>query len=111
MKVEAFPLIIGVLVALLGLGLLFDACTPDEIFISRERRRSPRAKRSRGGESLIGLGVIAMACSILGRDNWRYSTLVVVLGTGSLILGVVLSRSYIRELFVNRGPLRRRDSN
>ena len=111
MKIEVVPLIVGVLVGLLGLGVLFDAWTPDEIFVSRERRRRPRARRSRAGESFIGLGVIAMACAILGRDNWRYSTLVVLVGTVALILGVVLSRSYVRELFVNRGPLRRREND
>jgi peptidoglycan/LPS O-acetylase OafA/YrhL len=111
MKIEFVPLIIGALVGLLGLALLFDAWTPDAIFVSRERRRRPRARWSRVGESFIGFGVIAMACSILGRDNWRYSTLVVVAGTVALILGVVLSRSYVRELFVNRGPLRRRGND
>jgi hypothetical protein len=110
-KVEFVPLIIGALVGLLGLGLLFDAWTRDEIFVSRERRRRPRARRSRPGETFIGLGVIAMASAILGRDNWRYSTIVVIAGTVALVVGVVLSRSYVRELFVNRGPLRRRDDH
>lgn len=109
MRVETFPLIIGAIVALLGIGIIFDAWTPDAATVSRERRRRPRIERHRNGEALIGFGVLALAGAFIGRDNWSYSVLVVIIGALFLLVGAVLNRQYVRELFVNRGPLRRRD--
>jgi hypothetical protein len=94
---------------MLGIGIMFDAWTPDEALASRERRRRPRIERHRNGEAMIGLGVLALAAAFLGRDNWRYSTLVVIIGALFLVVGAVLNARYVRELFVNRGPLRRRE--
>ncbi len=110
MKLEWVPLIFGVLVGLLGLGLIFDAWTPDEIIVKRERRRRPRTERSRGGEAWIGFGVLAMAAAFVGRDTWRYSVIAVIAGTVMLILGAVMSRRYLSERIANRGALRRRNS-
>lgn len=108
-KVETYPLIIGIIVALLGIGIIFDAWTPDAASVSQERRRRPRIERHRNGEALIGFGVLALAAAFLGRDNWSYSVLVVIIGAVFLLVGAILNRSYVRELFVNRGPLRRRE--
>lgn len=110
MRVETFPLIIGILVALLGIGIIFDAWTPDASTVSMERRRRPRIERHRNGEALIGFGVLALAAAFIGRDNWNYSVLVVIIGAVFLLVGAVLNWKYVRELFVNRGPLRRRDA-
>ena len=109
MRIETFPLIIGIIVALLGIGIIFDAWTPDANMVSTERRRRPRIERHRNGEALIGFGVLALAAAFIGRDSWRYSVLVVMIGAVFLLVGAVLNRSYVRELFVNRGPLRRRE--
>ena len=109
MRIEVIPLVIGVLVALLGLGILFDAWSPDARSVSTERRRRPRVERHRGGEALIGFGVLALAAAFLARDTWRFSILVVMIGAGFLILGTFLNRKYLREAYTNRGPLRRRD--
>ena len=109
MRIETLPLILGALVALLGIGIIFDAWTPDAASVSPERRRRPRIERHRNGEALIGLGVLALAAAFIGRDSWRYSVLVVIIGAVFLLVGAVLNRRYIGELFVNRGPLRRRD--
>ena len=109
MRIETLPLILGVLVALLGIGIIFDAWTPDAASVSPERRRRPRIERHRNGEALIGLGVLALAAAFIGRDSWRYSVLVVIIGAVFLLVGAILNRRYIGELFVNRGPLRRRD--
>jgi len=108
-RIETLPLILGILVALLGIGIIFDAWTPDAATVSPERRRRPRIERHRNGEALIGLGVLALAAAFIGRDSWRYSVLVVIIGTVFLLVGAILNRHYVRELFVNRGPLRRRD--
>ena len=109
MRLETVPLILGAIVALIGVGIVFDAWTPDEIVVSRERRRRPRAERHRGGEALIGIGIIALASEFLGRDTWNYSTYAVLLGVVLLIWGAVLNRHFLAELFTNRGPLRRRE--
>jgi hypothetical protein len=109
MRIEVIPLIIGVLVALLGVGILFDAWSPDTSGVATERRRRPRVERHRGGEALIGFGVLALAAAFLARDTWRFSILVVMIGAGFLLLGTFLNRSYLREAYTNRGPLRRRD--
>jgi hypothetical protein len=37
--------------------------------------------------------------------------LVVIIGAAFLLVGAVLNARYVRELFVNRGPLRRREEN
>jgi len=109
MRIEVIPLIIGALVALLGLGILFDAWTPDSVAVPTERRRRPRTERHRGGEALIGFGVLALAAAFLARDTWRFSILVVMIGVGFLVLGAFLNRTYLREAYSNRGPLRRRE--
>ena len=101
------PTAVGILMGLVGLGLLFDAWTPDEMVVARERRRRPRAERHRGGEALLGLGVLGMAAAFIGRDVWEYRTLSVIVGTVMLLWGIVLNRRYLRELITNRGALRR----
>jgi len=108
MRIELVPLIIGVLVGLVGLGLVFDAWTPDEIIVRKERRRRPRIERSRGGESAIGFGVLCMGAAFLGRDTWRYSVVAVIAGTLLLLVGVIKNRHYLGQAITNRGALRRR---
>ena len=106
---ELIPLIIGALVGLVGIGLLFDAWTPDEIIVKKERRRSPRIERSRKAEAATGLGVLCMAAAFLGRDTWVYSVLAVIFGAVLLLGGLIGNWNYIGEMISNRGSLRRRD--
>ena len=107
MRVETIPLILGILVALLGVGVIADAWLPERVFYQNERRRRARAERHLGGQTSIGLGVLCMAAALLGRDTWRYSTVAVIAGTVLLILGAWLNRTYLRERISNRGELRR----
>jgi hypothetical protein len=79
--------------------------------VAHERRRRPRIERHRKGEAMIGVGVLALAAAFIGRDSWSYSTLVVMLGAVFLVAGTVLNRRYVHDLFVNRGPLRRREDS
>jgi hypothetical protein len=109
MRVEIIPLIVGIFVGLVGLGLMFDAWTPDEIIVKRERRRRPRIERNRGGEAAIGLGVLCMGAAFIGRDTWRYSVVAVIAGTLLLLIGVIRNRRYLAQTISNRGALRRRD--
>ena len=109
MPIELVPVIVGALVGLLGLGLIFDAWTPDDIVVKKERRRAPRIERSRGGEAMIGLGVLCMAAAFIGRDTWVYSVVSVIAGAVLLLFGTIANRKYLREVIGNRGKLRRRD--
>ncbi|HEX3868354.1 MAG TPA: hypothetical protein VHV78_16430 [Gemmatimonadaceae bacterium] len=109
MRIELVPIIFAVVVGLLGVGLLFDAWTPDEFIVRRDRRRRPRIERSRAGEAWIGFGVLCMAAAFGGRDRWRYSVIAVIAGTLFLLCGAVLNRRYFAESISNRGALRRRD--
>ncbi|MGH7620104.1 MAG: hypothetical protein ACREPM_23050 [Gemmatimonadaceae bacterium] len=108
MRLELLPLIFGGLLLAIGLGLVFDAWTPDRVTMPRERRRSPRAERSRGGEASIGLGVMCMGAAFIGRDTWRYSVIAVIVGAVLLFFGAVASRRYLGATISRRGPLRRR---
>ena len=108
MRVEFVPLIAGAILALIGLGLLFDAWTPDDIIVRRDRRRTPRAERQRGGEAAIGLGIMCMAAAFLGRDTWNYSVVAVIAGTVLMLYGVLRNFKYLGEAISHRGALRRR---
>ena len=107
MRLELLPLIVGAIVALVGIGLVADAVLPDDTFVSVERRRRQRAERSPRGELLVGLGVLLMAAALLGRDVWSYGNIAVFAGTALILVGAILNRRYLRELFSFRGPLRR----
>src|SRR5262245_38770696 len=107
MRLEQVPLFIGVIVAILGLGLVLDAQLPEGFSQSRERRRRERSERSRPGETLTGLGVMAMAAALIGSDEWRFGTLAVLAGVVLLGTGAWLNRDYLRELVFFRGASRR----
>jgi uncharacterized membrane protein len=107
LRAETIPLIVGALVALLGVALILDAQLPDYTVVKRERRRRQRIERSRGGEMLIGLAMLAFAAAVIGRDTWRYRIVAVIVGVVCLILGTISNRAFIRESIVNRGAMRR----
>ena len=111
MRIEVLPLIIGIFVGLIGIGLLFDAWTVDEIIVKRERRRRPRLERNRGGEAAVGFGVLCMAAAFIGRDTWPYSVVAVIAGTLSMIYGAYRNRGFLGQMISNRGVLRRRSAN
>lgn len=107
MRLEQIPLFIGVVVAILGIGLVLDAQLPDGVVPSRERRRRERAERHRGGETLVGLGIVAIGAALIGRDTWRYGTVSILAGVVLVAAGGWFSREYLRELFAFRGAARR----
>ena len=107
MRLEQIPIFFGVIVAILGLGLVLDAQLPEGFSQSRERRRRERAERNRPGETLVGLGVMAMAAALIGRDTWRFGTLAVLAGVVLLGAGAWLNREYLGETFAFRGASRR----
>ena len=107
MRIETIPLIFGVILAILGIGLVFDATTPDAIIAAEERRRKPRSERHRKGEGMVGVGVICAAAAFLGRDSWRYDTIAVIVGAILMLWGLLLNRTHLSEWLTNRGALRR----
>jgi hypothetical protein len=108
MRIEIVPLILGGILALIGLGLIFDAWTPDDIIVKRERRRRPRIERNRGGEAAIGLGILCMAAAFIGRDTWRYSVIAVIAGSVFMLYGIVRNGRFFGASISDRGKLRRR---
>ncbi|MEO8563827.1 MAG: hypothetical protein ABI601_17240 [bacterium] len=107
MRVETIPLILGILVALVGVGLLADAWLPENIPFRKERRRRAREERHLLGEAAIGVGVLCMAAALIGRDSWRYGTVAMILGAVMILIGGVLNKRFFRDRIVNRGALRR----
>jgi energy-converting hydrogenase Eha subunit A len=107
LRVETIPLILGIIVALIGLAILADAWLPETTPHDRERRRSERTERSIGGEAAIGIGVICMAAAILGRDTWDYSIVAVIAGTVLFVIGAFMNRSFLKDRITNRGAPRR----
>jgi nitrogen fixation-related uncharacterized protein len=96
MRIELLPIILGVVLGLIGLGLLFDAWAEDSDGASIERRRLPREGRDRKGEALLGLGVLAMAAAFIGRDTWRYSIVTVIVGAVLMLWGIKRNGAYLR---------------
>lgn len=107
MKLETFPLILGGLVALLGIALILDGWLDDFTVLRRERRRRPRRERDRMGEILMGIGVLGMAAAFIGRDVWRYRIVAAIAGAIFLLWGMLKNGKYLREVLVNRGAKRR----
>jgi hypothetical protein len=107
LRAETIPLILGVIVGLMGIGLILDAQLPEYTVVKRERRRRQRVERSRGGELLLGLAMLGFAAALMGRDTWRYRIVAVIAGVVCLILGTIANRAFIRDAIVNRGALRR----
>ena len=107
MRVETIPLIIGIIVALVGLAILADAWLPEDMAFGTDRRRQQRTERSLGGEASLGLAVLCFAAAIIGRDSWRYGTVAVIAGSVLFVFGAFANRSFLRDRIVNRGALRR----
>ena len=99
MRLEMIPLLLGGLLGLVGFALLIDAWTADSA-VTQERRSRPRRERDRFGEALVGLGIVCIGAALVGRDTWRYTTAVVILGAVILLWGATKNRGYLRDVFV-----------
>jgi hypothetical protein len=110
MKLEQLPLVLGAIIALIGLLVAYDAIKPMQIRPFRERRRRIRAKLDRTGELLIALGIIGMAVAFLSRDTGRFGTLGVIIGSVLLLAGGLMNRTYLKEMLLFRGAARRADA-
>jgi hypothetical protein len=107
MRLEQLPILIGVLIALLGLTILLDAWQAGGVAPLRERRRRTRAVPNKAGQSLVALGTLCMAAALIGRDTWRWGTIAVLTGITLLVVGAILNRIYLKEVLLFRGAARR----
>lgn len=107
MSLEHTPVLLGAVVALLGLALIADGWFPDSAWRMEERRRRARLERDRAGEVAIGLGILALAAALFGRDQWRWGTVAVLAGVVLLLAGILRNRRFLAERLVNRGKSRR----
>jgi hypothetical protein len=107
MKVEQFPIILGIVIALIGLTMALDAWQAGGIAPFRERRRRTRAVPHKAGQTLVAAGTVCLGVALIGRDTWRYTTLTVLLGIALLVTGAIMNRVYLKEVLLFRGAARR----
>ena len=109
MRIEYLPIVLGVIVGLLGIGLVADAWLPDRdpSLHVRERRRRARAERSRGGEAAVGLAIVVLGVALIGRDHWDWSPWLVGFAVVLLAVGAILNRRYFRQEIDFRAAARR----
>jgi hypothetical protein len=107
MRLEQFPIVLGVIVALLGLTIALDAWQAGGVAPLRERRRRTRAVPHKGGQTLVALGTLCMAAALIGRDTWRWGTITVLAGSALLLIGAIMNRKYLKEVLLFRGAARR----
>jgi hypothetical protein len=107
MRLEQLPILLGVLVALIGLTILLDAWQAGGVSPLRERRRRTRAEPHKAGQTLVALGTLCMAAALVGRDTWRWGTISVLAGSALLIVGAIMNRQYLKEVLLFRGAARR----
>lgn len=102
MRLEHLPIILGLLFVAAGIALIADALLREEPLMMRDRRKRERAPRHRGGQAAIGLGAIFVAAALIGRDDWRYGTVAVLLGVVAFGTGVWLNWRYVVDFML--GP-------
>jgi hypothetical protein len=106
-KLEQFPIVLGILVLLIALAIAYDSMSPEERRPFRERRRRQRADLNRTGELFVALGMACVAAALIGRDSWRWGNIAVFTAVALLIVGAAFNRQFLRELLLFRGASRR----
>ena len=107
MRLEQLPIILGVLIALIGLTIALDAWQAGGVAPLRERRRRARTMPHKAGQTMVALGTLCMAAALMGRDTWRWGTIAVLAGSALLILGALMNKQYLKEVLLFRGAARR----
>ena len=108
MSVENVPVVLGVIVILMGLGIIWDSWGPQTIGPMRDRRRRTRVGIDLKGELVAGVGIVLLGAALIGRD-WRFETVTVLAGAICLVFGALKNRKYFREVFTFRGAARRKN--
>ncbi len=107
MRLEQFPIVVGVLVCLLAAGIIYDAVSPEQARPFKERRRRQRAELNSVGEWFVALGMASLGASLIGRDTWRWGTVTILTGVALLVVGGFMNRGYLKEMLLFRGKARR----
>ena len=107
MRLEQFPIVLGVIFCLLAAGIIYDAVSPEQARPFRERRRRRRAELNKGGEWFVALGTLSLAAALIGGDDWRWGTIAILAGIALLIIGGILNRGFLKETLLFRGAARR----
>jgi hypothetical protein len=109
MKLEQLPILLGLLMAIVGLTILLDAWQAGGVSPLRERRRRIRTVPHKAGQSLVALGTFCMGAALIGRDTWRWGTISVLAGILLVLIGAIMNRVYLKEILLFRGAARRGD--
>jgi hypothetical protein len=107
MRLEQFPIVLGVIFCLLAAGIVYDAVSPEQARPFRERRRRQRAELDKTGEWFVALGTASLGASLIGGDGWRWGTVAILAGIALLIIGGILNRGFLKEMLLFRGAARR----
>jgi len=96
MRAETIPLILGLLLFLIGAAMIADAIVADDSSREAERRSRERPERSRVGQIVFGAGMLCVSAVLIGRDQWRFTTLAIAVAVVLVVVGVGLNLRYIR---------------
>jgi predicted tellurium resistance membrane protein TerC len=96
MRAETIPIVLGLLLFLIAAAMIADAIVADSHSLPAERRSRERPERSRIGQSDFGVGMLCVAAVLVGRDQWRFTTLAIAVAVVLVVIGVGLNLRYIR---------------
>ena len=104
MRLEHFPILLGLLFVVAGVALIADALLHEQPHQGTDRRKRTRPPRHPGGQVAIGVGTLFVAAALFGRDEWRYGTLAVMLGVVAFGVGVYLNWGYVKAFMLGPEP-------
>ena len=96
MHAETIPIVLGILLFLVAAGMIADAVVSDGHTLPSERRSRERPERSRTGQIVFGAGMLCVSAVLIGRDQWRFTTLAIAVAVVLVVVGVGLNLRYIR---------------
>ena len=96
MHAETIPIVLGILLFLTAAGIIADAVIADGHSLPTERRSRERPERSRVGQIVFAAGMLCVAAALIGRDQWRFTTLTIAAAVVLVVVGVGLNIRYIR---------------
>ena len=96
MHAETIPIVLGIVLFLAAAGMIADAVVADGNSLAAERRSRERPERSRIGQIVLGAGMLCVSAVLIGRDQWRFTTLAIALAVVLVVIGVGLNLRYIR---------------
>lgn len=96
MRLETISLVLGLLLSLMGAAMIADAIVADRSTHDAERRSRERPERNKVGQIVFGAGMLCVAAVLIGRDQWRFTTLAIAVAVVLVVVGVGLNLRYIR---------------